>query len=212
MKLQAPSVDRELRDVAARFDLLRHPFYKRWAAGQVTRSELAYYAAQYAHVVQAVPRWLSRTADLDPQNREHLQAHAAEESAHVDLWERFASALGWEQSDLRAQAPNQATKALLATGDDLTEQGHGAAVVWSIEGQSPAVSAEKLRGLRAHYGIDERTGGEYFAVHEMLDRDHEARLRDIIRASGSTVRSAAPAAAVAALAGMWDLLSSVQAV
>ena len=204
--MQALSVDRELNEIGARFDLLQHPFYRRWALGQLTRSELAYYAQQYMHVVRAIPRWLERAADLDGANAARLREHAAEETTHIAMWDRFARAVGPGEG-----APNEATAALIARGDDLTAQGYGAAVVWSIESQSPAVSAEKLRGLQAHYGIDRDSGGEYFALHEVLDRDHEAQLRGVIAESSPSGRAAAPAVAASMLAGMWDVLSAAQA-
>jgi pyrroloquinoline-quinone synthase len=211
-EMQASSLDLELHDIATRFDLLQHPFYQRWAQGLLTRSELAYYAQQYAHVVRAIPRWLERVADQDSTNGEPLRAHAAEEWTHVAMWDRFARAVGCDETAIAASVPNDATAALIARGDDLSAQGHGAAVVWSIEAQSPAVSAEKLRGLRAHYGIDAETGGVYFAVHQELDREHEAQLRGVIDTSSATGRAAAPAAAASMLAGMWDLLTAAQAV
>lgn len=208
--MQAYTVDRELEAASQRFDLLAHPFYQRWAAGEVTRDRLAYYAGQYAHVVRAIPRWLEGAAVRDPRNADALKRHAGEEAEHVVLWERFAAALGVDAATLRAVAPNQATTALIARGDDLAARGQGAAVVWSIEAQSPAVSAEKLRGLKAHYGIDEQTGGEYFALHQLLDRDHEAQLRDVIHSYDPQTAASAPVAATTALAGMWDLLSSIE--
>jgi pyrroloquinoline-quinone synthase len=208
--MQAYTVDRELEAASQRFDLLAHPFYQRWAAGDVTRDQLAYYAGQYAHVVRAIPRWLEGAAARDPRNAAALKLHAAEESEHVALWERFADALGVDAATLRATAPNLETAALIARGDDLAGRGQGAAVVWSIEAQSPAVSAEKLRGLKVHYGIDERTGGEYFALHQQLDREHEAQLREVIHSYDAQTAASAPSAAKTTLAGMWDLLSSIE--
>lgn len=208
--MQAYTVDGELEAVSKRFDLLAHPFYQRWAAGEVTRDQLACYAAQYAHVVRAIPRWLEGTAARDPRNATALKLHAAEEAEHVALWERFAGALGVDAAALHAAAPNRETAALIANGDELVSRGQGAAVVWSIEAQSPAVSAEKLRGLRGHYGIDAQTGGEYFALHQQLDREHEAQLRDVIHSYDAQTAASAPAAAKTTLAGMWDLLSSMQ--
>jgi pyrroloquinoline-quinone synthase len=210
--MQAPSIDRALDEVSERFDLLKHPFYQRWVAGELTREELAYYAGQYAHVVRAIPRWLEGAAVRDHAHRDALRLHAAEESDHVVLWDRFAEAIGIDAMTLRATPANAATAALIARGDELVAQGHGAAVVWSIESQSPAVSAEKLRGLEAHYGIDETNGGEYFAVHQELDRDHAAQLSDILHSRDATTQTAAPAAAEATLSGVWNLLTSAQSV
>ena len=209
-KMHVPSIDRDLHEASERFDLLKHPFYQRWVAGDLTRDELVYYTGQYAHVVRAIPRWLEGTASRDHAHGDALRSHAAEESDHVPLWDRFAAALGIDAATLRGTPANAATAALIAKGDELVDKGHGAAAVWSIESQSPAVSAEKLRGLRAHYGIDERNGGQYFAVHQELDRDHEAQLRSIIHSHDATSQAAAPAAATAMLNGMWDLLTSAQ--
>jgi pyrroloquinoline-quinone synthase len=208
--MQAPSIDRALHEVSERFDLLKHPFYQRWVAGALTREELAYYAGQYAHVVRAIPRWLEGAAARDRVHAGALRSHAAEESDHIVLWDRFAAAIGIDEATLRATPANAATAALITRGDELVAEGHGAAVVWSIEAQSPAVSAEKLRGLKAHYGIDETSGGEYFALHQELDRDHEAQLRSVLHSHDAATQAGAPAAAGAALAGMWELLSSAQ--
>ena len=208
--MQAPSIDRELRKVSERLDLLKHPFYQRWVAGDLTRAELVYYAGQYAHVVRAIPRWLEGAASRDQAHSDALRSHAAEESDHILLWDRFAAALGTDAATLRAIPANAATAALIAKGDELVDKGHGAAAVWSIEAQSPAVSAEKLRGLGAHYGIDETNGGRYFSVHQELDRDHAAQLRDIIQSRDASVQAAAPAAAEAMLSYMWELLTSAQ--
>lgn len=208
--MHASSTDHELHKVSRRYDLLQHPFYKRWLAGELTHQELENYTGQYAHVVRAIPRWLAGSAARDNKNATWLALHAMEEADHVALWERFAAALGIDKTSLPAIPPNRATQALIAACDDLVDAGHGAAVVWSIEAQSPAVSAEKLRGLKAHYGIDENSGGEYFALHESLDREHEAQLRRVISGQPPFVRRAAPAAAATALEAMWKLLSSVE--
>jgi pyrroloquinoline-quinone synthase len=210
-KMQTASIDRELTHVSQRFDLLAHPFYKRWVAGELRREELAYYTGQYAHVVRAIPRWLSAAAAHDQKNTVKLEHHAAEEFEHIEMWDRFAAAIGIDAASLRSTSANAATAALIATCDELVDKGQGAAVVWSIEAQSPAVSAEKLRGLRAHYGIDEHTGGQYFAVHQELDHAHEAQLRDVIHSYDANAQAEAPHAAAAALAGMWELLSGCEA-
>ncbi|HEV2076089.1 MAG TPA: hypothetical protein VGR10_07595, partial [Thermoleophilaceae bacterium] len=40
--------------VRERWNVLRHPFYRRWSAGELTREELAFYAAEYRHAVVAL--------------------------------------------------------------------------------------------------------------------------------------------------------------
>ena len=43
-----------LDDVRERWNVLRHPFYRRWECGELTQEELAYYAAEYRHAVVAL--------------------------------------------------------------------------------------------------------------------------------------------------------------
>src|SRR5439155_25230008 len=73
--------------VADRWNVLRHPFYLRWSAGELTRGELALYAGQYRHAVEALATATRQVAD---------DGHAAEEEAHIALWDEFAGAVGAE--------------------------------------------------------------------------------------------------------------------
>src|SRR6266436_1912500 len=43
----------------AKYDLLCHPFYKAWAAGELTRDDLREYAQDYYHHVEAFPTYLA---------------------------------------------------------------------------------------------------------------------------------------------------------
>ncbi len=191
-------------------NLLEHSFYKRWLVGDLTKSELADYAAQYYHVVAALPRWLETAAAQQPAYRETLLAHAAEESAHVRLWERFAGACGVSTDALRSTKPNEATASMLSNCDVAADAGNAAAVAWALEVQTPAVSREKMKGLEKFYGIDARSGGEYFALHERLDVEHAAELERVIASQEPPFGAGAPSAALVAADGLWKILSSVE--
>src|SRR5437868_568955 len=71
--------------VADRWNVLRHPFYVRWSAGELTRGELALYSGQYRHAVEALAVATRQAGDDE---------HAAEEEAHIALWDEFAGAVG----------------------------------------------------------------------------------------------------------------------
>src|SRR4051812_46072602 len=43
----------------AEFDLLCHPFYKAWSAGELSRDDLREYARDYYHHVDAFPTYLA---------------------------------------------------------------------------------------------------------------------------------------------------------
>ena len=57
MELQAFLTALEQR--IARYDLLCHPYYKAWTAGELTREDLREYAGDYYHHVAAFPTYLS---------------------------------------------------------------------------------------------------------------------------------------------------------
>src|SRR5271163_2561735 len=52
----------QLEASIAKYDLLCHPFYKAWAAGQLTRDDLREYAEHYYHHVEAFPCYLAELA------------------------------------------------------------------------------------------------------------------------------------------------------
>ena len=63
--------------VRERWNLLEHPFYKRWSCGELSRDELRYYAGEYRHAVVALAETATKTGN---------EEHAREESEHVWLW------------------------------------------------------------------------------------------------------------------------------
>ena len=46
----------------SKYDLLCHPFYKAWSAGELTREDLREYAQDYYHHVEAFPSYLAALA------------------------------------------------------------------------------------------------------------------------------------------------------
>jgi pyrroloquinoline-quinone synthase len=176
-----------------RWNVLEHPFYTRWEAGELTREELARYAGEYRHAVVALAR-AARTARM----------HADEEAAHIALWDEFAGALGTEQREPLPQTRCCAT-AWTAAGDELG----AAAILYAIEAGQPAISQTKLRGLVEHYGFSEDAPAvEYFAVHGERDHEHAAEARTALEGAQDQrlVRLAE-----AALAANWALLDGVAA-
>src|SRR5438045_1723277 len=84
-----------LEAVRTRWNVLEHPFYQRWSAGDLTAEELAAYAAEYRHAVVALADAAEATAaQAGPALADELAAHAAEERSHVALWDGFAEVVG----------------------------------------------------------------------------------------------------------------------
>lgn len=186
-----------IETVSARWDVLRHPFYRRWSCGELTRPELAYYAGEYRHLVTALAATAARAADPD---------HAAEEAAHVQLWDRFAGAVGAELE----REPRPET-ALCVEAWSPPGRLAGTAVLYAVETAQPAISRSKLDGLLLHYGLEEGPATEYFALHATLDVEHAARSRDVLAAEAAEEDvDRVAGAAEAALRGNWLLLDGVE--
>jgi pyrroloquinoline-quinone synthase len=189
-----------LADVQERWNVLNHPFYTRWERGELTLSELAYYAAEYRHAVVA----LARQAEVASAD------HAAEEAAHIDLWDDFARALDADlERDPRAET-RECAEAWTAGHDRLERL----AVLYAVESAQPAISETKLAGLVAHYGFAKHdAAAAYFALHAKRDLEHAEESRADLSAEateGDVDRLVA--AAEAALRGNWRLLDGVEAV
>ena len=200
-----------LEHVHARWDVLRHPFYRRWSAGELTPAELAAYAGQYRHAVLALARASEHAAHAAAgEDARELAAHAEEEAAHVGLWDGFVRAVG---GDVDA-APNLETRACAqAWARPERELPATLVALYAVESAQPAIAETKRAGLRAHYGIDQASATAYFDVHVQRDREHAASGRRLLEArldGGDPGALAAEAEAV--LRANWRLLDGVERV
>jgi pyrroloquinoline-quinone synthase len=198
-----------IEEARARWNVLEHPFYQRWSAGELSREELALYSGQYRHATSAIAALSAAVAESAPAaERAELRRHAAEEEAHVDLWDGFVGAVGGDA----AAAPTAETAACVAawTADD----DHLCQLVrlYAIESGQPAISQTKREGLAAHYGIGDCAGSEYFRLHEKADVEHAAEGRSLIEAHlDGADPDALLAAAESAFEANWRLLDGVAA-
>lgn len=223
-------------------NVLEHPFYQRWSAGTLTEQELDVYAGQYRHAVVALAEASSRAAQkaaADASSAEHaagLERHAAEEHAHIALWDEFAKAVSAAIAPERGAAfepdaafvseaafePNPAfghTRECAdawAAGESLLEH---LAVLYAIEASQPEIAKTKLEGLVQRYGYSEEgPATEYFRLHATLDVEHARQARELIERllSAEDARAQSDLAdrmverATAALRGNWALLDGVE--
>ena len=86
-----------IEEARERWNVLEHPFYQRWSAGELSRDELARYSGQYRHATAAVARLSADLAESAPESeRAELRRHADEEASHIALWDGFVDAVGGE--------------------------------------------------------------------------------------------------------------------
>jgi pyrroloquinoline-quinone synthase len=198
-----------LEQVHARWNVLEHPFYRRWSAGELTREELGSYAGEYRHAVVALAAAAASAARAaEPAVRAQLEEHAAEEIGHVELWDDFARAVG---GSVEAQASPETARCARAWADEGRPLLATLATLYAIESAQPAISEAKRVGLRAHYGIDDPRATAYFDLHATRDHHHAAAGRALIeeRLDGADV-DALVAEAESVLRGNWELLDGVE--
>ncbi len=196
--------------VRERWNVLRHPFYLRWSAGTLERSELAYYAGEYRHAVVALAQATAAAAEAaEPELRAELSRHADEEAAHVSLWDDFVAALGGE-TGRAARLETAACAEAWTGGDDLLER---LAVLYAVESAQPPVAQTKLEGLCNHYGMGaDDPGTAYFVVHSERDHEHAAQSRRLLHdRAGEDDADRLVEQAESALRGNWWLLDGVEA-
>jgi pyrroloquinoline-quinone synthase len=202
-----PLFDR-LADAQRRCNVLEHPFYQRWSAGELSRDELSYYAGEYRHAVVALAEAAEATARAArPAIRAQISEHAGEERAHVDLWDDFARAVEADLDREPADETAECVAAWTAAGDAL----EGLVVLYAIESAQPAISVTKLEGLTAHYDIPAGAATEYFALHGERDHEHAAQSRALIEERlADADEDRLVEVAEAALRGNWTLLDGVE--
>ena len=211
----------------AQFDLLCHPFYKAWSAGELSRDDLREYARDYYHHVNAFPTYLAELSMRleDGELRRAVLANLADEKGcddatgdnpeHAELWLDFAEGMGASR--------NQPGHQPVAEISDLTAVFHSVAsegtpeealsAFYAYESQVPRVAAEKARGLREMYGADDKTCG-YFTLHSTADVYHSQIWRQqLARSLEQNPQAAEPALAAAenAAKALWSALDGIEA-
>jgi len=218
----------QLEASIARYDLLCHPFYRAWAAGELTRDDIRQYARQYYHHVEAFPCYLAELAlRLDESDlRRAVLANMCDEKGteggsgkdsvpHSELWLDFAEGMGAAR-DMRRHLPVGEVRELIRHFHHVASEGtpeEALAGFYAYESQVPRVAREKERGLREMYGADDKTCG-YFALHATADVYHSnvwrRQLEKRIAANPQAADAALDAAEHAAKL-LWQALDGIEA-
>ena len=210
-----------------RYDLLCHPFYKAWSAGELTSEDLQAYAEEYYPHVEAFPGYL---AQLGVRLEEGELRHAVlanmtdekggedffgePERSHAELWLDFVEGVGGSRVAKR-RATGEVRK-LIAWFHRIASEGspeEALAAFYAYESQVPRVAQEKERVLRERYSADEKTRG-YFTLHAAADVHHaqvwRTQLEKRVKANPEMAEKALAAAETAAKS-LWRVLDGFEA-
>jgi pyrroloquinoline-quinone synthase len=211
-----------------KYDLLCHPFYQAWSAGELTRDDLREYAQDYYHQVEAFPSYLAALGLRleDGELRRAVLANMCDEKGvegrpgrdsvpHSELWLDFAEGMG-SSRNLEWHSPVKEIRQLIRYFHEVASEGtpeDALAAFYTYESQVPRIAKEKERGLRETYGADDKTCG-YFSLHATADVYHSnvwrKQLEKRVAAHPETADAALNAAEKTARM-LWKALDGINA-
>lgn len=209
----------------APYDLLTHPFYRAWTAGELTKDDLCDYAGEYWHHVSAFPTYLSALHSRleDSELRRTVLRNLLDEEGidapdgkpHSALWMDFANGMGASDPEVRNRKTQPETAALISTLHTLMQQDDaavGLAALYAYESHVPGIARQKAEGLCEHYGADAATC-RYFTLHQTADIHHaevwKQAIQDELTRDPSLADKALDAAESTAQA-LWSALDGVE--
>ena len=210
---------KELNKKLDEYHLLKHPFYKSWNEGKLTREIIKDYAEQYYQHVKAFPRYISATHSLceDLEKRrillENLQDEEKKGADHPTLWKNFALAIGADVKKIEEVKKYDFTKDLI---DNFFKNGRssyaeGLGSLYTYERQVPEIADTKIRGLKNHYGVNSKEGLEFFEVHKKADVYHREACEKLLDGLSKNEQEKAEKAALSTAKYLWNFLSGMAA-
>ena len=210
-----------------KYDLLCHPFYKAWSAGELTREDLRAYAEGYYPHVEAFPGYLAQFGVRleEGEVRRAVLANMTDEKggedsfgeperSHAELWLDFVEGMGGSRV-LKHRQVSEVRK-LTNWFHRIASEGtpeEALAAFYAYESQVPRVAREKEQRLRELYDADVKTRG-YFTLHATADVYHaqvwRTQLEKRVTAHPDSAEKALAAAETAAKA-LWAVLDGFEA-
>ncbi|MGZ4298752.1 MAG: thiaminase II/PqqC family protein, partial [Solirubrobacteraceae bacterium] len=151
---QAERLERELADVHETWSPARHPFMRRWCAGELWTDELQVFAGEHYHVLGTLADVAGRAARLaDGMLGEQLEHYAARQQRALQLWVRFAAATGWAGSAWYfGEDPLPETVACASAWCAETHSlSDHLVTIWAVESALAPLAAAQRDALRGRY-------------------------------------------------------------
>ena len=208
---------KELNKKLDEYHLLKHPFYKSWNDGKLTREIIKDYAEQYYQHVKAFPRYISATHSLceDIEKRkillENLQDEENRDGDHPKLWKDFALAVGSNREDIESVKEEKFTTELIENffKNGRASYAEGLASLYTYERQIPDVAETKIRGLKNHYGVSSKEGLKFFEVHKAADVYHREACEKLLDGLSKEEQVKAEKSALSTAKYLWNFLTGL---
>lgn len=215
----------QLEERIRQYDLLNHPFYKAWSAGELTVEDLREYAEDYYSHVEAFPGYLAQLGVRleEGELRQAILSNMTDEKggedsfgdperSHSELWLDFVEGIGGRRIPVRR--PHGEVRKLISWFQSVASEGspEELAAFYAYESQVPRLAKEKEYVLRELYNADEKTRS-YFALHAVANVHHakvwRTQLEKRVKADPQTAEKALAAAEGAAKA-LWRVMDSFE--
>lgn len=217
-----------LDECVKKYDLLCHPFYRAWTAGDLTRDDLREYAKEYLHHVEAFPCYLAELGLRleEGELRRAVLANLVDEKggedlwgepqrSHAELWLDFIEGLQGSRV-YKKLPPIREIRELISWFHRIASEAtpeEALAAFYAYESQVPRIAQEKDRGLSEFYGADAQTRA-YFTLHAIADVHHSQvwrkQLEKRIQSHPEAAEKALASAENAARA-LWKALDGIEA-
>lgn len=209
-----------------------HPFSQAWAAGELSKAQLGFWAVQHHYYIEQIPQqfahFFCRLPDLDArllmlENLIGEEMPGQPTKRHPELMVQFARACGLSR-DRVVNADQHgsilpSTRAMRAWIYELVGFRHpvegAAGIMLALEGQTPTLFPQYVEACKKMGMSDEEL--EFFFVHMEADVEHQRHGLEITHRYASTpelqrkaVAAVASSAAqrLAMLDGIWEALRS----
>ena len=173
------------------------------ASGQLSRDELRTFAAQYFHLVDSLPRFVSTVHSVTVQHpairRTLLNVLVPLElnpPSIADLWLQTCAALGLFSDSVRASEPTHSTAACLGDFEYLCQSGtaQGLAALYAWMSRAPQLCRAGQTALATHYDLTDGPGVQFFEVVGFQSESHTRALRHALCTLLEQYPEAGPAA------------------
>lgn len=210
---------RQARDATHSKD---HPYFRKWAQGELTRKQMGYYTVMHYHFVTEYLNWLAYIwahCAVD-EVRQHILDNLREEEdptdRHMDMILDFCQACGYAPEAVKSAPLLPGTEALTDWGWRLIYQRPWqvamTALMIGLESQPPDIYRRITASLTTHYGWAAHDPAiRFFGGHIEADTVHSTRGFQMAEKYCDTPASQAEAVAAVARASKkrWLHMNSI---
>jgi len=211
----------QINAAISKFHLLKHPFYRDWVTGKLSKERIRHYAAQYYPHIEAFPRYISALHSITPDLKDRrvllenlIDEEGIKSTPHPELWLQFSKGLGQHIPDVLNAKRGVAVQALITQffAACRSSYAEGLSTLYTYEYQIPEIAETKIQGLIENYGISDKKTLDFFEVHKSADVVHRKACESLLNEVDEKDQKRALLSARNAAQALWDFLTEMHEV